>query len=343
MPVARADAMQGQTVRLRVTMRMGGDFFDPSEVRQVQILDGNDAVTDTIPAGSIVRTGVGLYYVDWAIPAAEPATSHHDRWYLTSTVGAVEQHSTRNFYVQTLSVLAAGAPYMTNDELASYLTDATELNATQISALGERAQEIVETICEQKFLPYEQARVFSGKGKRVQPLDLQVIRGSVSMIEFLYDSGWTDVTPADLTQIRVMDSRKMIGLGNVRSRSQLLRAAASELSDPPWLRSSWVGGGCGTFPIGIRNVRITAQWGRWTRVPLQIKDAMGRLLSYAGRCNDPNGNMANPYVSESIPNDRTFVLDEIVTAAKAKKSTGFPDIDRTLYRFRRVPAVVSVI
>jgi len=340
MAVERGSAQRGQTVRLRIRFEQSGTPADPDSIDSIRILDESLALVDTLNPADAVQDGVGLWHIDWAIPAAEPLELHHDEWVVTPLPGGSPKTFTLGFFVFDFSAMAAGSTYMTAAELAAYLPDATQLTTAEISAMGALAQEIVEACTGQRFLPFSEARTFDGLGKPVQPLDLPVVRDSVTKIEFLYDStGWTDVTPTTATDVRYMRGRKMIGLGNVRSRSQGYRAAAS--SSYYWATSV---GACGEFPIGLQNVRITASWGRWLIVPAQIKGAIGLLVRYAGSCNDDVGVPSNPFVSEDVPGGRSYTLRQILLAgAMVDRTTGYPDVDSILERFPRQPAISTVI
>lgn len=338
MAVERGSAQRGETVTLRIRFEQSGTLADPSSVDKVEILDESLAVVDTPAVAGVVHDGVGLYHLDWPVPAAEPLELHYDRWTVTPVLGASQKTFTLSFFVHDFSGAAAGTPYLTPAELAAYLPDSTTLSSAEIVELGALAQEIVEAVCGQKFLPVTAARVFDGLGKAVQPVDLPIVRGSVTKIEVLWDdSGWTDATPTDADNVRYMKGRRMIGLGNVLSRSQ----AAGGVHLPYWLRSH---GACGVFPAGLQNVRITASWGRWTEVPRQIKAAVGTLVRYSGDCDDAQGIPSNPYVDESVPGGRAYKLRTIlVSGAMVDRLTGYPDVDAVLKRFTRLPRAVAVL
>lgn len=340
MAVERSHAQVGDSVILRAEFTQANTLADPSDISQVLILDASFATVATIAAAAVVQDAVGKYHVEWGVPAAGPTGQYYDRWFATPSDGAVEKEFTHSFYVSVFASAAATTPYMTTAELKEYLPDATGLSDAQVAAMGLMAQEVAEAVAGgHKFLPVDEARVFDGLGRPVQPFDIPIIRGSITAIEFLRDDGWEDVTPANSQDIRYMKSRLMVGIGNVRSRSQRSRSACER-----WgcLTTSSITG-CGIFPIGLQNVRITASWGRWEEVPLHVKHAIGLLVSKAGRCDNPQGAMSNPYEAESVGTDRAFTWRDILVDAKTKRTTGFGDVDALLKRVPRVPRVIAVV
>jgi hypothetical protein len=229
------------------------------------------------------------------------------------------------------------AAYLTTLELKAFLEDDTPLTNAEIDELGALAQEIVERITGQKFLPVTAARVLDGSGRRVQPLDHRLL--DFDMLEVLRDDGtWEDVTPVNpATSVRIMRSRRMIALGNVVTLSQAFHRAVYDL-DPLLNRA----GGCGLFPAGTQNVRISGDWGRWRVVPEQIKWVVGWLVRFAGRCDDPEGLPVSRFATEAVPGGRSYTLRTILMNAHKDRNTGFSDIDSILMGFPRFSAPVTV-
>jgi len=334
MPVERAAAQQSETVRLRIDFRLGGTLFDPFEVRQVEIRDPAGVILETIPMGSIVQDGVGLYRVDHAIAAAAEIDNHFDRWYSTQVSGATEKQFSLKFYVLPAMTGGAGSsPYLTAAESASYLPEDTALTTGEIAGLVALMQEQVEAVTGDIFQPVTMARVFDGNGEVYLPFDRPL--AEITKLEYLDGASWSDV---GIDNVRIKRSGRGIVLGNAVSYSRFPSRTRRFLDQTLGF------GGCGAFPAGSMNVRITGVWGRWTEVPLQIKAAVGTLVKYAAQCDNPTGLGSNPYSGESIPNDRSFTLRQILRNVSVDNLTGYPDVDAILVRFRAVTArVVTVI
>ena len=340
MAVERGQAQQGQTVTLRMRFELGGTLFDPVEISQVQILDPSDAVLETITGAAIIKDAVGLYHVDWAIPAAAETETHHDRWFARATAGADMKQFTLNFFVLPFSASTGDSPYLTLEEATSYLPLDTALTSSEISALVLLSQEIVEAVAGQTFLPVDMARVFDGTGRRVLPLDAPLQNWSV--LEYLYDSatGWTDVTPTSVHDLRIMRSKRMLALGNARSYAQGGRNLHRDYGCSAILTSALA---CSYFPAGTQNVRVTGSWGDWATVPRQVKAAVGALVRYAGSCDDPQALPGAAYSVEAVPGGRAYTLRQILFNAMRDRLTGFPDVDSILTRFPTFTPAVTVL
>jgi hypothetical protein len=330
MPVERGQAQRGQTVTLRAVFKLGGTLFNPSAISQVQIIDPDEStVLETITGAAIVHDGIGRYHVDWAIPDTADLDTHFDRWFWTSTVGAVEKQGTLHFLVLAATVGGTLGAYMSVDELKTYLPADTDLTDAQIVTQGALAQETIETICGRLFLPLEEARIFDGTGESIQPLDRHI--QAVSEVEFRdCDGTWQTM---GFTDVRITKSRKMLSLGNTLTPRQRMNLGSARSYSS--LCSGVSSGGilCGAFPSGVQNVRITGTWGFYTEVPLQIQDAMGRLVQYAGSCDDDTGSMSNPFLTESVPGGRAYTLRTILRNARVDQMTGYADVDAILKRF----------
>lgn len=341
MAVERGAAMQGQTVILRARFELGGTLFTPFNLGDVQILDENLVLVDTVPAAAIIMDAVGMYHVEWAIPNAEPAEIHHDRWFMMTTVGATEKQFTLNFFVLPLSV-AAVSSYITVAEAKEYLPADTELTDAQILTLINQAVKAAESCCGQSFVPTTRSMVVDGSGRNVQPLKAKI--QTVTEIEFLFDGTWTTVTYNDL---RISGSRKMLSAGNSMSFSQQVGLGANRFG-----RYYSGAGGLGfigsdfpdcTFPAGFQNIRVTGDWGRFTEVPLDIKDAVGRLVMYAGSCDDPTGSVSEPFSNETVPGGRAYTMRQILKSAMVDRMTGFADVDAVFARYPATFGATTVL
>jgi hypothetical protein len=343
MAVERANAQQGQTVTLRMRFELGGTLFDPSSVNQVQIINPAGVVEETIPAASIVHDGVGLYHVDWAIPAAATIDVWHDRWFANSTVGAVEKQFTLSFYVLPFTATGGTSPYLTSAEALAYLPSDTTITATEAAEMAALAQEIVEAVTGDFFLPVEMARIFDGNGEAYLPLDLELQSVTGWDVRCCLSSGaTTDWEAQDATTLRIAGSRMGLTIGNLASFSRQV-SRRYQIERFTACGSGSVVSFCGVFSAGTQNHRITGTWGRWTTVPLQIKAAIGLMVRYAGMCDDPKGVPSNPYVSESIPGGRSYTLRQIRAGATKDTGTGYPDVDAILARVPQPMIAATVV
>jgi hypothetical protein len=216
-------------------------------------------------------------------------------------------------------------PYLTVAEAAAGLPSDTALSSAEIADYIARFEEDVETITGEIFEPRTMARVFDGNGEPYLPLDRHL--RIVTALEYLYGNGWSDVS---IQGLRIKPSARGLALGNLASYSRWpsRNRAINRYAD------TGLSGGCGVFPAGSSNVRVTGTWGRYETVPLQIKHAIRQLIRYAGRCDDPANLGSNAFESESIPNDRAFTLRKIRLNALNNQMTGYPDVDAILVRFR---------
>lgn len=335
MAVDRAHAQQGQSVRLGMRFSLGGSAVDPFEVRQVEVLDAQFAVLATF--ATTVHDGTGLFHVDWPVPADEPPTIHYDRWFATASSGGTEEVFTNSFQVLTAEASTAGTPYMTTDEARSiYLPEATEITDAQLAEMVLLAQETIEWVAGQVFLPVFETRTFNGSGKAALSIARPI--QSITSINVLGCNGSTGSTSTiDPASVRISRGRCLLGLGNMQRFGHLLGDALAGV--PPW---HGLGVGCGVWPAGFMNIEITGTWGAFAQVPRQIRHALGLLLQHAAVCDSPSGAMDSPYESESIAGDRTYVLRKIWTQARTSNGTGFPEVDAILARFN-AGVIVGVV
>lgn len=328
MAVERDNAQRGQAVRLEIQFRKSGTLFDPVTVRQVEIRDRDNVLLATISGAGIVRDGVGEYHVDWFISATEPAVLHHDRWYATATSGANEKQFTLSFMVLPAGT-GEGSPglsYVTLEDLRASLPSDSLLSDEQLTELGALAEEIVDYMAGENFLPVSESRIFNGSGTPL--LTVRRAIQSVSQIRTLCgccDGSWSIM---DIGCIRILPSRTALTIGNLVPRP--FRSWIWGCGD----RFTCCCGGTGSFPMGSANVEVTGEWGAWTTVPRQIQAAVKLLVRYAGACDDPAATPSNPFESESIAMDRQYKMREIYKKTGIDGSTGYPDVDSMIERVR---------
>ena len=230
-------------------------------------------------------------------------------------------------------------PYPTiADVKAGYLPVDTELTDGEIQTLVDRAIWEAETCCGQSFIPVTRSMVFDGSGRTLQPIraPLLVLTG----IETLCPDGTWAV--ATYTDVRISASKKMLSWGNSVSFSQAVLRGSGRYDNLLPSGFSSVSSQC-IFPAGFQNVRITGDWGKWLDPPLDINDAIGRLVQYAGSCDDPVGSMNNPFETESVPGGRAYGNRTILSQVKANRMTGFPDVDAVFARYPASFGAVTVL
>jgi hypothetical protein len=330
MAVDRSAAQQGQTVRLRGAFTLSGSAIDPFQIRQVEIRDANQQLITTIT--TIVRDSLGQYHVDWPISTTEPATIHFDLWYATAINGGSEEVFTNSFQVLTFSSTTAGSPYVSTDEARLFLPDASEITDAQLAEMVLLAQETIEWVTGQSFLPRSEARKFDGSGKAVLSIKRPI--QSVSEARILSCHSGNEFSLIDTASIRISGSKMMLALGNVARHSERWADAYY-----PWA----IGGfGCGIWPAGFQNIQITGEWGAFPTVPRQIKAALGQLMRYAATCDDPLAPPDAAFSSESVSGDRNYTMREVFANATTKNATGYGDVDAVLARFKQ-GVIVGVV
>lgn len=334
MSVPRGLAQQGQTVRLHATFKFAGSLFDPFEIRQV-VIYAADGVTEvaTFSGAEIVRESLGLYYVDWPIPADEPTTIHFDHWFATATSGGTEEEFGDNhFLVLAFSSSSPDTAWVTVAEVRAAIPSDSALTDVEIANQIDLAQTIIRECTGNNFLPTSKTVVFDGTGRERLPLGEPIL--SVSRAAVIGCGGTESEIPVE--EIVLSKSRTMLSLGHGARRSE--RALGTD---------GWPGGpgtvgsvfGCRIWPAGFANIAITGDWGRYTSVPASIKAALILLIRYATFCDDPNGVPSEAFKSESIPGDRAYTLAEVYANAKVNNLTGYPDVDRILTRRWAEPSV----
>jgi hypothetical protein len=325
--VERAQAQQGETARLRADFRLGGTLFDPFEIRQVEILDDAFVVLATLSGASIVKDAVGQYHVDWPVPAAEATTLHYDRWYSTASSGATEKQGTLSFFVHSATVTGGESQWLSNLDLLPFLPTGTILTDVEIAENALLAQEMIESICGQKFTLLTEARDFSGQGEQI--LNVRTPIQSVTEVRILGCPPGTGDQVLEITDLRIGRSQTVLALGNVVPKRYRVGGYL------------WPGG-CSYFPYGFQNIRVTGTWGAFTEVPREIKRALGLLVRHIASCDDPVGSPAEAYDSENVAGDRSYTIRKVWHNVTQDATTGFADVDSILARYYAAPTVTAV-
>lgn len=337
MAVERADAVAGQAVTLRMAFRQNGVLIDPFEVRQVQILDKDFAVLETIPAASIVHDSAGRYHVDWTIPSDRPSQVHRDRWFTTlESSGCAETEFTLAFFVLPAAAVTGAAPsYITLAEARAYLPEGSTISDSDLQKIMNRCQAAIERICGQKFAPVSETRIFDGRG--IQTLNLRRAIQEVTAITVDGNGcGCNGDTghALDISGIRISGSRTMLACGNLV---------------PYPYRRRWSGldrfscdTACCVFPMGFQNIRVTGSWGSWSEPPEEIKHALGLLIQHVGKCDDPRAPHTAAYSAEGF-DGWDYTVRQIWHNVVQDATTGFAEVDSILARYYHPPIVVGVV
>ena len=98
MAVNRPQAIQDETVRLKMYFKHNNELDDPYSLGSVQILNPSNTVIATLTP---VQESTGIYYVDYSIAAAAVSGWYTDRWNdIIYGYGWDIQTVDANFYVQ---------------------------------------------------------------------------------------------------------------------------------------------------------------------------------------------------------------------------------------------------
>jgi hypothetical protein len=261
MSVSRYTAEQGQTVKLGIQFENAvGALYDPADVAYVEILDVDSNVIDTIPGGSIVHDGVGIYYVEWAIPAAETLGKHYDRWYYTPLTGGTEITAKEEFYVYAAGTFAATDYYITVSDAKARCLIGTALSDPDIQYLIRVAMAIIDKCAGQHFLPLVKSLDVDGTGEGYVVLPKPLLDYRIKGTWIIHKQWRTGaVIPA---QLACLDG--------------------------------------GYFPRGHRNIRVTGRWGIYEDCPVDITHATCLLLKYAGQWDEVTGPIIAKYERETV-------------------------------------------
>ena len=324
MAVSRYQAEQGQTVRLGIRFELPtGDLYDPDSISQVEIMDADSVVIATIPAGSIVNEAVGVYHVDWAIPAAEALGKHYDQWSYVPVAGHAGTIAKLEFIVYAAGTFGVSDYYISvADAKAECLAD-SPLSDADVQYLIRCAMAIVDRVTGQHFVPVEEARDFDGSGS----------------FWLKMNAPWQEILSID----NLDNDAVTYTIGDFRRKGSWIVHKDflpwPQASDQPAHLSC---GSDGTvFARGQRNIRVTARWGRYATCPDPVRQATCVLLSHAARYDRLDGAfVAN--MSRESSEGYSYVLRKIYNKAVIDNMTGYPDVDGPLVLYRRMNLGVSV-
>lgn len=128
MAVERPQAIQNQTVRLKMYFRHNNELDDPYSLGSVQILNPSDSVIATLTP---TQESTGIYYVDYPISAAAVSGWYTDRWgSIIYGYGWDTQTVDANFYVQISSYDAINPQTCRVYDYVYYSDGTTRANST---------------------------------------------------------------------------------------------------------------------------------------------------------------------------------------------------------------------
>lgn len=333
----------GETVTFPlVTQGTSGSAQDATTTPTYRVYRGSVAAGDSdgpVYTGTFVLRDAtdtaGWYTGTIALTAGNGFTTNESYTiFTTGTIDGVTPATQFLFHigsaVEYVSEPAAGEAYLSVEEARTYLPDVTMLTDDQIALLVALAQDTVESVTGQSFLPISEARVYNGTGRATLTVDPVL---EVTGIRYRCcgggSDGWGDTwVPGD---VRIGRSGTMIALGNVVS-SGLWPIRTNNVT------LTYGDGGCG-FPNGFQNVEVTALWGAHRTVPRMIKAAVGLLVKYAATCDNPSGVPSAALASENIAGDRSYQMRKIFEGAQTHGETGYPDVDAILARYQGIPRV----
>lgn len=329
MPVSRFEATQGDIVRLRVEFRRNGAEFDPDSITRVQIRRRTGPTTDELieelPGTTVVREAVGVYYLDWPIPAGEPVGAHVDRWFFVESAGDSETSRDADFVVFAAGSLAGVDGYQTVAEIREVFLPGSTLSDARIGQLIRLASDIAERYTGRYFGGRSKTITADGTGQAWIVLDEFVQR--IDSMTVMFGTSVRSLDPADF----VIKGRWVIHRDFLPSRD-------------PWL-------GCVSicacpfgdlFERGQRNVSVTGIFGDFDDVPEVVKRAVGLLVKYGGQDEYGAGPMAANYSSESVE-QHSYSLREASQNIDIRSSTGINEVDHLLNLVRKVRGRLSVI
>lgn len=328
MSVPRWQAEQGATVRLRAQFKQNQTtLYDPLEITQVEILDSTSTVIDTLVVG-IMNEAVGIWYLDWPIPAALAPGLYHDRWTYRPYAGYDLRTGTNGFAVFAAGAFGTGDAYLTASQLRSigYIDSGSPLADAQLDFLARLATAFVERACGRKFRPWTDTIDVDGTGRDHLILPPTHPVRSLTSITNL-DTG----SAFDVTKLRWRGSRIFYyQWRGFRQRRELEQD----------LHLGCVNGA--VFPAGLKNIRVEGYFGTYATVPELIQHAVGLMVKAAGADDTVTAPWILNYSQETV-DGQSVVYRDIAPGAAVKMLTGIDEVDVILNEFQnRGGRVVSL-
>lgn len=165
MSVERENAVINNTIILRTNFRYSqtGDFFNPSAISKVEILDSNGVtVLQTITGVGIIHDATGKYHV--VASAVSSAKTIYDKWYFTPSTGADEITDTSTCQVWATSAGSSG--YLTTlDNLKLALDLTNDADDTLLEEIILRESKFMESYCGRVFKQDNYTEYHDGEGE----------------------------------------------------------------------------------------------------------------------------------------------------------------------------------
>lgn len=321
MSVERGQAEQGTTVKLASNfIQDNGALFDPFAIEKVEIqeADGTVIATYTWAASQITREALGVYYVEWPIPAAQTIGLYHDVWYWTAISGGNQHQTAFDFYLHSMGTFGAVATYMTVAEARERLASSTVLTDAQVLLLLYWAQEIAERESGVKFLPQIETVYMDGTG-----IPLLMLPKRLRQLTSLKIDG----DEVDATELNLYP-RKIVWGDWVPDGSSDCDTGCGSCSTS----------GSSVFPRGRRNISIEGLWGKFGVVPTTIKEGIKLLVARLAEEPMP----FEPFAEETLP-DWSAVRRRVVEAPDIRDGTGWSEISAMFAQYKNRQPKVSVI
>lgn len=333
MPASRFQAEQGDIVRLRVRFERNGALFDPFSIDFVEVRRDTGPTTSdlvaTIPGTSVIQEAQGIFYVDYAIPAAELVGAYIDRWFYVTDAGDPQTSDDARFAVLPVGSVSLGTGgYITIDEIKGTYLPGTLLTDTDLAILIDQATELVNVYTGQTF--GEDARTYELDGTGQPWIILPEYIQSILSIEVACLDQVAELAPLDFA----IKGRWLVG-------KSFLPWPIDQCSVEQILCGC--SGGATLFPRGQKNVTISGTFGLYENVPALIRRATGLLVMHGGRDDNRTSPMAYNFATESVE-QHSYSLRELAgSMVQLKGSTGIVEVDHILNMFRKIRGRVAVI
>lgn len=339
MPDLRWEATRGDTVRLGIRFEQNQTLLiDPFLISKVEILNPSDVVIATFTTGWI-QEAVGVWYLDWPIPADATLGLYHDRWTWQPYSGYDTRADTNGFAVFADGATGGDADgdgdgdrdscpqYLTAAEVKDrgYLDIGTLLTDSQINHLSRMATRFVENATGRIFCPWAGSVDVDGSGHCYQALPAKYQIRSLTSIEDLEGTATIEVSSLKWRGSRIFhrDWR------------------------PPRCGCGGIGGfhflGCDDcFPCGVLNIRVTGVFGSFAVVPELIKHAIGLMVKAGGVDDTITAPWIVNYQTESV--DGQSVNYRVMDNGSGHKAmTGLPEVDAILNQYQnRIGRIASL-
>lgn len=274
MSVERENAIINNTIILRCNFQYSqtGDYFDPSAIASVAILDSDGStVLETLTGDSIVKDSTGKYHV--VASAITSAKTIYDKWTFTPVSGASALTKTNTCNVWSTSY-GAGTDLTSLTNLKAFLHISNTDDDTLLSEIITRITDKWTLDCNRILTSADYTEYYSGDGSDTLMLD----QFPINSITSIYDD--TDRSFGASTEISSDDIIFTANTNNAKSGIVKLDGTS--------------------FSKGVENIKITYNAG-FTSVPNEIEQAVLQECSLEyrisqGAISAVEGQAEDPYV-----------------------------------------------